>query len=417
MDPELKKALDALNMSLTEAAAAQAKALNEYRETAEANDKKRDAAYDAKLAKLEAELNKFEPLNEAITKAEARAKAEEESRKEMQDSIDRIEAKLNRPNPGSEAENAAKDYRDAFFAWTRKGEQAWTADRKNVLQVSDDTAAGYLAAPEFVAEILKAIVEISPMRGLVTVRRTGSRSVQMPRRTGRASATWVGEVETRANTEGLAYGMDDIPVFEANMRVPVSLQMLEDADFNIEDEIREEVSEGFGEQEGLAIISGNASKKPQGILNASGYVSVVSGHATEITADNLISLKYAIKTGYARMGSFILNRSTLGTIRKMKDGNGQYLWASGLAAGRPNTIDGESYLEMSDMPSIGAGLKPVAFGDWKRAYTLVDRLDMTMLRDPYTAASQGQVIFNWRRRLGGAVRLAEAYAVLSVAAA
>ncbi len=408
MEPELKAALDALNMSLSQAAEAQAKALDEYRTASEANDKARDGVVDEKLAKLEAELNKFEPLNEAINKAEAREK-------EMQETLDKIEARLQRPGSGTSDEDAkAKDYRDAFFAWTRRGDQAWTGDRQNVLQVSDDQAAGYLAAPEFVADILKGIEETSPMRGLVTVRRTSKRSVQMPRRIGRGAATWVGEVEERPNTEGLAYGMDDIPVFEANMRVPVSLQMLEDADFDIENEIRESVVEGFGEQEGQAVISGNASKKPQGILNGVGYVSISSGVTNDITADNLISLKYGIKTGYARNGSYILNRPTLGKIRKMKDGNGQYLWASGLAAGRANTIDGETYSEMPDMPNVGTGLKPVAYGDWKKAYMLVDRLDMTMLRDPYTAASHGQVIFNWRRRFGGAVRLGEAYAVLVV---
>lgn len=409
MDPELKAALDALNMSLSQAAEAQAKALDEYRTASEANDKQRDAVVDEKLAKLEADLNKFEPLNAAITAAELR-------NKEMQDSLDKIEARLQRPGADrTEEENEARAYRDSFFAWTRYGDNAWKDDRKNVLQVSDDQSAGYLAAPEFVAEILKEIVEISPMRSIVTVRRTSKRAVQMPRRTGRGAATWVGEVEERPNTEGLAYGMDDIPVHEANMRVPVSLQMLEDADFNIEDEIRESVAEGFGEQEGIAIISGDAFKKPQGILNGTGYVDVASGIADNIKADNLIDLKYAIKTGYARNGSFILNRSTLGKVRKMKDGNGQYLWASGLAAGRASTIDGEPYMEMPDMPNVGAGLKPVAYGDWKKAYTLVDRIDMSMLRDPYTAASRGQVILNWRRRLGGAVRLGEAYAVLRVA--
>lgn len=408
MDPELKKALDALNMSLTEATEAQAKALDEYRETAEANAVKRDAAYDEKLAKLEEELNKFEPLSEAINAAQAREE-------ETQATLDRIEARLNRGGTvRTDEENAASEYKDAFFAWTRMDKEAFTGDRKNVLQVSDDKSAGYLAPKEFVAEILKGIVEMSPMRSLVTVRSTGNRAVQLPRRTGRPAWTWVGETEKRPDAGDLEYGLDDIPIHEGNFRVFVSQQMLEDAEFNLEDEIREAVIEGAGEVEGQVIISGNGHKKPQGILAASGYVNVNSGLAADITADNLIDLKYAIKTGYARNGSYILNRSTLGKVRKMKDGNGQYLWASGLAAGRANTIDGEPYSEMPDMPNVGAGLKPVAFGDWKKAYTLVDRVEMSVMRDPYTMAEYGQVVFNWRRRYGGAVRLAEAYSVLTV---
>lgn len=415
MDEELKKALEELGAAnLKEAGAAVNKALEEFRATAEANDQKRDAVYDEKLAKLEEDLGKYEKLNEIITQAEAKTKADAE---ELQERLDAMEARMNRPGAGGSEEDAeAKAYADAFFAWVRKDKDAFSGERQNVLQVSDDTSAGYLAPAEFVREITKGIVEVSPMRGLVRVRTTGNRAIQMPRLTGRPVATWVGEIEKRTTT-GMEYGLDDIPVHEANVRIPVSLQMLEDNEFNLEDEMREGVIEAFGEQEGGAIVSGNGHKKPLGLLNGEGYVRVASGHATEIAADNLLDLKYGIKTGYARNGSFILNRSTLGRVRKMKDGTGQYLWTPGLADGRPNTIDGDPYTEAPDMPNVGAGLKPVAYGDWRRAYLLVDRLDMQVLRDPYTASEFGQVIFNWRRRLGGAVRLGEAYAVLEVAAA
>lgn len=415
MDEELKKALEELGAAnVKEAGAAVNKALEEYRATAEANDKKRDAVVDEKLNKLEEELNKYENLSRILTEAEAKAKADAE---EFSNRVDQLEARLNRPGGNAEEADAeAKAYHEAFFAWARQDKDAFIGgERQNVLQVGDDKAAGYLAPTEYVAEILKDILEISPMRGLVTVRRAGGRGIQVPRLTARPSATWVGEIEKREST-GAEYGLDDIPVHEANVRIPVSLQMLEDAAFNLEDELREQAVDAFGIQEGQAIVAGNAFKKPQGILNGDGYIRVASGAAADITADNLIDLKYAIKTGYARNGSYILNRATLGKIRKFKDGSGQYLWTPGLADGRPNTIDGEPYAETPDMPNVGAGLKPVAYGDWKRAYTLVDRLDISVLRDPYTASEYGQVVFNWRRRLGGAVRLGEAYAVLEVAA-
>lgn len=417
MDPELKAALDALKMTHAEAIEAQAKALKEYREASEANDQKRDAANDEKLAKIQAELDKFEPLSAAINEAKARADKSEEEAKERGEQLDRIEAKLNRPGAGGDVDPEAKDYHDAFLAYARQGNAAFTGDRKNVLQVSDDTKSGYLAPKELVMSILKEIEEFSPMRGLVTVRRTSNRAIQIPKRTALPSAVWVGETEDRPDTEGLAYGMLDIPVHESTMAVPVTNAMLEDDEFNLEDEIREAVSIAYGKQEGAAVISGTGVKSPQGFLNAAGTVGIVSGHATEISADKLIDLKYAIKTAYAQNGSYILNRSTLGTVRKMKDGNGQYLWASGLAAGRANTIDGQPYAEMPDMPDVGAGLKPVAFGDWKRGYLLVDRLDMSMLQDPYTRAGNGQVLFRWRRRLGGQTTIGEAIAIMTVAAA
>lgn len=417
MDPELKAALDALKMTHAEAIEAQAKALKEFREATEANDKTRDAANDEKIAKLQAELDKFEPLSAAINEAKERADKAEAEAKERGEQLDRIEAKLNRPGANLDAEaQAAKDYKDAFFAYAREDMAAFNGDRKNVLQVSDDSKAGYLAPKELVMAILKEIEEISPMRGLVTVRTTGSRAIQIPKRTALPSAVWTGETEDRSDTEGLAFGMLDIPAHEATMAVPVTNAMLEDSEFNLEDEIREAVSIAFGKQEGTAIISGSGAGRPQGFLNAAGTVGKNSGHASEITADSLIDLKYAIKTAYAQNGSYVLNRSTLGKVRKMKDGNGQYLWASGLAAGRANTIDGEPYTEMPDMPNVGAGLKPVAFGDWKRGYMLVDRLDMSMLRDPYTRAGNGQVLFRWRRRLGGLTTIGEAIAVMTVSA-
>jgi HK97 family phage major capsid protein len=126
----------------------------------------------------------------------------------------------------------------------------------------------------------------------------------------------------------------------------VTLQMLEDSAFDLENELREDTIEGFGELEAAAIIAGDAHKKPEGILNADGTIQVNTGTAATITADALIGLKYSLKTPYARNGNFVLNRSTLGAIRILKDANGQYLWASGLAAGRANTIDGETYVEM-----------------------------------------------------------------------
>jgi len=406
MDPELKKALDALNMSLTEAADAQAKALAAYREESEKNDKARDAANDEKLAKINEELAKFEPLNAAIQAAEAREK-------EMQESLERIEAKVNRPGAGNadvEAEIRAK----AFEAFARGGVSALTGDYQNVLQVSDDNSAGRLANPELVKSILKEIEEYSPIRGLVTVRTTGSRSVQIPKRTGLPAAVWVGETQTRPDTEGLSYGMLEIPVHEATMAVPISNQMLEDVDFDIMNEIREGTAHGFAKQEALAIISGDKDGKPEGFLNAAGTVGKTSAAVNALSADDFISLKYAIKTAYATNGNFVLNRQTLEHSRKLKDGNGQYLWASGLAAGRASTIDGAPYVEMPDMPNVGSGLKPVAYGDFKRGYILVDRLAMSMLRDDYTRAGNGQVLFRWRRRLGGAVSIAEAIAILSI---
>jgi HK97 family phage major capsid protein len=122
---------------------------------------------------------------------------------------------------------------------------------------------------------------------------------------------------------------------------------------------------------------------------------------------------HAVKTAYAANGRWVMNRATLGSVRKLKDTNGRYLWDPGLGLGQaPPTILGAPYTEMPDMPNEGSGTFPIAFGDWKRGYKLVDRVEMTIVRDPYTIANAGQVKFFARRRVGGQVILGEALRLL-----
>lgn len=414
MDPELKKALDALGLTQAQAIEGQQKALDEFRAAVDADTTKRDAVHDGKIEKLQAALDKFEPVNAALTAIEARNKAEDEAGKARQEQLDRIETKVNRPGHSVDAEQAKADERKAaMLEFCRVGTERMKPERKNVLTVSDDTGGGYLAPAEYVKEIIKAVVEFSPMRPLVRIMTTSSKSVQLPRRTGMFTAVWTGEIATRSETTGLAYGLEDCPVQEMTAEVYVSMANLEDSAFNLENEFNMEFAEQFGVAEGLAIVSGNGVKQPEGILTASGTNAINSGAATTVTGDGVIDLKYSLKTAYAKNASFILNRKTLRALRKLKDGEGNYLWMPGLAVGRPNSIDGDPYTECPDMPDPAASAKFMAYGDWKRAYTLVDRLAISIVRDPYTRASVGQIKFVARRRVGGQVVLAEAISVMS----
>lgn len=366
-----------------------------------------DPLLDDKLGKINAKLDQFEGLNAKLTKAEADAKAAKES-------LDAIETKLNRPGFGGGKEPGQADLeRKAFDTFCRKGREALSADEIKVLRVSDDTAGGYLAPSEFVREIIKAEVEFSPMRPLVRVRQTTQKSAQIPRRTGTFSAGWVAEMGTRTESTGLTYGLHEVATHELTAEVYISFAELEDSAFNMESEISMEMTEQFGVAEGAAIVSGNGVGKPFGFMSDSNVGTTNSGAATTVTADGLLSLFYAIKTAYSRNATWVLNRPTLGSIRKLKDSQNQYLWMPGLANGVPNTINGAPYVEVPDMPNEGAGTKPVAFGDWRRGYILVDRIAMAMMRDPYTLASVGQVKFVARRRLGGQVLLAEAIRTLT----
>jgi HK97 family phage major capsid protein len=199
--------------------------------------------------------------------------------------------------------------------------------------------------------------------------------------------------------------------------VRISYQELEDSVFNMETEIQGDIQEQFGVAEGSAFISGSGVGKPEGILTSSSVGEVISGAASSITADSLIELFFALKDAYARNASWLLKRSTLKTIRQFKDGQGQYLWQPGIAGtATPATILDRPYREAVDMPDVAANAFPIVFGDIRRGYTIVDRIQINIQRLNELHALDGQVGFLARKRVGGQVTLAEAIKKLKVSA-
>ena len=375
-----------------------------------------------KLEKMELTLAGYEGMNAKITKAEKSA----EALKELSTTIEGLQTAIKRTNAGESLEHKVSrvgEWARAVYGATAKGEMNLPDDQRTVLNdiatewkalnVTTDTAGGYLAPKEFVQEIIKGETAISPVRSLARVRQTSNKSVQIPTRTGQFAAAWVLEQGTKAETAGLAYGIAEIATHEFYALVDISNQMIEDSEFNMEQEIAGESAEQFGVAEGKAFISGTGTGQPTGLLVATGVPNTDTGVAATVSADSLLTVKHALKTAYARNASYLMNRTTLGSIRKLKDTQNQYLWAPGLASGKPNTIDGDPYVEMSDMPIEAAAAKPVIYGDFRRAYVWVDRISMEMLRDPYTQATTGNVRFVMRKRVGGNVVLAEAIRTLT----
>ena len=382
-----------------------------------------------KIAKIEKDLAKAEDVNQKLVAVEQAEKKQADLVKELQDQLDALELKLKRPgNNTPEAKAALKAHHDS---WARgmltsiaTGGGMPTADNQRkafdrvmaeakALGISNDTTGGYLAPVELVREIIKGVTEISPVRQLVRVRSTVNKALNVPKRTGQFAAQWVADQGTRSETDGLRYGMIEIPTHEMYALVDISHQNLEDSAFDLEAEIRAETDEQFALAEGTAVVSGNGVGKPEGWMTNADVGNTVSGTAATIAdstgqANGLLTLKHAIKTAYTRNASWALNRTTLGSVRKLKDGQNNYIWMPGLAQGKPNTIDGDPYVEVPDMPSEGANTYPIAYGDFMRAYTLVDRLNMVALRDPYTQATSGNIRFLMYRRIGGQVMLAEA---------
>lgn len=396
-------------------------AFTEFKKTNDANLQKRSADLDAKLDKINAALDKHENSNQQLVLIEKQNKA-------MQEQLDAIEKIANRAGLGGAADpqaKAAQEYMDAFNRVMRKAagdrdpvDMALLRERQAALVKTDDASAGYLLAPpEMQREIIKNVIELTPIRALATVRTIGVGSLKMPKKTGNGAASRVGETAARANTGDPTYGMLEFFAPEMFARIEVSQQMLEDSDYDLFAELREDAADQFSVREGQESISGTGgSAQMEGILTNADIGITNAGHASEITADGLIKLFYDLKTAHARNGMFGLNRSTLGAIRRLKDGNGQYLWAPGIANGAPNTILGAAYAEMADMPNIAANSTPVIFADFKKLYVIVDRVNVSLQADYTTGADNGLVVFRARRRVGGGVRQAEAGRKLRIAA-
>jgi HK97 family phage major capsid protein len=265
-----------------------------------------------------------------------------------------------------------------------------------------------------VQELIKGIVEISPIRSIARVRSTTNRSVQIPRRTSTFAATFVAEQGSRTETTGYQVGMEEIPTHELYALVDISEQELEDSVFNLEQEMTSEFTEQFAKAEGNAFVSGNSVGKPEGIVTNSSVGVTVSGVSASLNANSLISLYHAVKPDYSRNGTFVMNRSTLAAVRKLQDGSGQYVFQAGfsLQVGVPNTILGAPYVEATDVAHVGSSTKPIYFGDFRRGYLIVDRVSMSIMRDPFTQATSGNVRYIARRRIGGQVILPEAIQIL-----
>jgi len=197
--------------------------------------------------------------------------------------------------------------------------------------------------------------------------------------------------------------------------VDVPFEDLEDSDFNLEAELNMEFSEQFGVAEGVSFVSGDAVGEAEGLLTNTGIAYTPGGHASLLQADGLIDLFFALKDAYARNATWVMRRATIGAARKLKGSDNNYLWQPGLGSSLPATLLDRPYVEAVDMPAIAVDAFPVLFGDFRRGYMILDRIQMSVLRDPFTQASSGAIRFHARKRVGGQVVVAEAIRKLKIA--
>jgi HK97 family phage major capsid protein len=402
VDNEIKSAVEQLGNAFAEFKKTHQEELKQIKQKGSA-----DVITTEKLSRIEQTLDQLEDVNQKVTKAKLAQDAQEEK-------LNKIETIVSRPGFDISAKADLSMEKKVFDKWLRNGKEALGPDELKVLTASNDNTAGYLAPPEYVAELIKGIVEISPIRSIARVRSTTNRSVQIPRRTSTFAASFVAEQGSRTETTGYQVGMEEVPTHELYALVDISEQELEDSVFNLEQEMTQEFTEQFAKAEGNAFVAGNSVGKPEGIVTNSSVGVTPSGVSEDIDANALITLYHAVKPDYSRNGTFVFNRATLARIRKLQDTAGQYIFQAGfsLQVGVPNTILGAPYVEATDVADLAASAKSVFFGDFRRGYLIVDRVQMSVMRDPFTQATSGNVRYIARRRIGGQVILPEAIQIL-----
>ena len=308
---------------------------------------------------------------------------------------------------------ASDEYRNAFWGMIRN--RNLTPGVMNDLQIGTDTEGGYLVPDEFEHTLVQGLEEENVLRSLCTVIQTSSGDRKIPIVTAHGTASWVDE-EDPIPTSDEAFGQISIGAHKVATMIKVSDELLQDSVFNLESYIAAEFARRIGAAEEEAFITGNGTGKPTGLLHATnGAGTGVTTIGNTPTADEIFDLVHSIKSVYRRKAVFLLNDSTLKAIRKLKDGQGQYLWQPGLKEGQPDMLLNYRIATSPFMPEISAGNKVILFGDFK-SYWIADRQGRSFQRLNELYAATGQVGFRATQRVDGRLVLAEAMKCLAVKA-
>jgi HK97 family phage major capsid protein len=417
---EINQAIDKIGTAYEEY-----KKTNDLRIAAlEKGNKSEVAELEIKLGKIDKDIVKFDGLKTSL----------EREMEFQRNRLELLEARAS--NPKKTATDVLNDeYKSAFNGWIRsKGQDYGYAQKMDSLAakarlehkditIGTPSAGGY-AVPEEISRTIEQLeLKFSPVRRLVKVVQVGTSDYKELVSLRGASSGWVGETGSRVATDTPTL-REVVPTHGELYAYPqVSEWSLDDIFFNVESWLTDEVAQEFALQEGAAVISGNGSSKPTGMLNttpvltadfasplraAAAYQYIVSDTDADdspaspgIRADTLIDTVYALNSAYRSEAQWIMNSLTTAGVRKLKDANGQYHWQPGLQVGQPAMLLGYGVETWEQMPDIAANAFPIGFGAWRRAYLLVDRVGLRITRDNVT--NIGFVRFYVRRREGGIV--------------
>lgn len=341
---------------------------------------------------------------------------------QFQSIIDEVNARLAAAQIGVGANGTPatpedRQYAQDFRAWMAAGQNesaVQAAQRTGVraaLSEGTNTAGGYLTPIEWDRTIISRLKLVSPIRSIAQVQTTTKRAWIKLLNDRNIGSGWVGETASRPQTSTPGLTPLQFTVGEIYAMPAATQDLLDDAEgVNLEEWLSGEVDLEFARQEGIAFVGGDGANKPYGLLTYTDNTihpwgpigTVVSGNASALTQDGIINLMSDLPSTFIPNARFIMNRKTVGAIRRFKDSMGNYQWQPSLQLGQPQTLIGYPITEVPDMPDVAANAIPIMFGDFQRGYLVVDRFGIRVLRDPYS--NKPYVMFYTTKRVGGGVQ-------------
>ncbi|SFF73896.1 phage major capsid protein, HK97 family [Novosphingobium sp. CF614] len=360
-----------------------------------------------------------------VTRQEATEQAVDALRGDVEDvrtRLDRVSRAAARPLIEGAPSIEVKGFVDGYL---RRGRET------ELKSISGTVPAdgGYAVPREIDAMISARLKNISPIRAIAQVVQTGSAGYRKLITTGGTASGWVSETGARDETATPSFAEIAPPSGELYANPAASQAMLDDAMFDVEAWLADEIAMEFARAEGAAFINGTGTNQPKGFLTAQTSAAgdsargfgtlqyVVSGNATGFdTAPELklIDLVHALKGGHRQGASWVMNARTLAVVRKLKAADGSFLWQPGLMEGQPNRLLGYPVVEAEDMPDVAANACPIAFGNFRAGYLIAERSATSILRDPFT--NKPFVHFYATKRIGGQVLDSDAIKLLKIAA-
>lgn len=316
--------------------------------------------------------------------------------------------------PLAGAIDAGAPHQKAFNAYVRSGDDDGLRGLElegKALSTAVNSDGGYLVDPqtsEIVRSVLNSTASIRAIASVVNVEATSYDVLVDHTDVG---AGWATEASIIGESDTPQIDRITVQLHELSALPKASQRLLDDAAFDIEGWLAGRIADKFARAEAGAFINGDGIDKPKGFLSHAsvdndvwawgnlGYVP--TGVAGEVTADSIVDVVYALGAQYRANASFVMNSKTAGFVRKLKDMDGRFLWSDGLAAGEPARLMGYPVLIAEDMPDAGADEMAMAFGDFAAGYTIAERPDLRILRDPFSA--KPHVLFYATKRVGGDV--------------